>query len=226
MRITKALIAGLLLAAAPLAGLAAQNWDATYAATSGGHQLGNPQADARLIAFVSYSCNHCGNFEQQSEGPLRLAYIQPGRVSMEVRHVIRNPIDLAAALSTECGAEDKFWGNHRAIFRAQERWLATATAASAAQQARWRTGTTGQRMRAIADDLDFYEIMERRGYTVAQLDQCLNNEAEARRLAETAAADNERWDIPGTPSFALNGAMLPGVHSWSALQARLDAALR
>lgn len=226
MRIKKALVAGLLLAAAPLAGLAAQNWDATFAATDGGHRLGNPQAATRLITFVSYTCPHCASFETQSEGPLRLAYVQPGRVSLEVRHVIRNPVDLAAALSAECGAEDKFWGNHRAILRAQDRWLAAARAATPAQQARWASGTTGSRMRAIAADLDFYELLEPRGYSVAQLDQCLNNEAEARRIAETARADAVRWEIPGTPSFALNGSMLPGVHGWPALQAQLDAAIR
>jgi protein-disulfide isomerase len=222
----KALIAGLLLAAAPLAALSAQNWDATYAATTGGHLLGNPAADTKLITFVSYSCPHCANFETQSEGPLRLAYVQPGRVSVEVRHVIRNPIDLAAALAAECGAEGKFWGNHRAILRDQPRWLGVASSATSAQQARWTTGTVGARMRAIASDLDFYDIMEPRGYTVAQLDQCLTDEAEARRIAESARADNTRWSIPGTPSFAINGTLVEGVHSWSALQDRLDAAIR
>ncbi|HSG57761.1 MAG TPA: thioredoxin domain-containing protein [Paracoccaceae bacterium] len=222
----KALIAGLLLTAAPLTAVVAQNWDATYAATTGGHLLGNPQASTKLITFVSYSCPHCASFETQSEGPLRLAYVQPGRVNVEVRHVIRNSVDLAAALAAECGAESKFWGNHRAILRDQTRWLGVASNASAAQQARWASGTVGARMQAIAADLDFYEVMEPRGYTVAQLDQCLTNEAEARRIAETARDDNTRWSIPGTPSFAINGTLQEGVHSWSALQGRLDAAIR
>ena len=222
----KALIAGLLLAVAPVAALSAQNWDATYAATTGGHLLGNPEAGTKLIAFVSYSCPHCANFETQSEGPLRLAYVQPGRVSVEVRHVIRNPIDLAAALAAECGAESKFWANHRAILRDQPRWLGVASSASSAQQARWTAGTVGSRMRAIASDLDFYQIMEQRGYSATQLDQCLNSETEARRIAESARADNTRWSIPGTPSFAINGTLQDGVHSWSALQGRLDAAVR
>ncbi len=222
----KALIAGLLLAAAPLTAVVAQNWDATYAATTGGHLLGNPQASTKLITFVSYSCPHCASFETQSEGPLRLAYVQPGRVNVELRHVIRNSVDLAAALAAECGAESKFWGNHRAILRDQPRWLGVASSATAAQQARWASGTVGARMRAIAADLDFYEVMEPRGYTVAQLDQCLTNEAEARRIAETARDDNTRWSIPGTPSFAINGTLQDGVHSWNALQGRLDSAIR
>lgn len=221
----KALIAAAaLLVAAPLTMLAAQNWDATYAATDGGHRLGNPAASTSLIAFISYSCPHCGNFEAQSEGPLRLAYVQPGRVKVEVRSVIRNPVDLAATLAVECGAESRFWANHRAMFRAQSRWLAVASATTPAQQARWTSGTIGSRMRAIASDLDFYSVMEPRGYTAAQLDQCLNNEAEARRIAETARADDQRWNIPGTPSFALNGTLLANVYDWATLQRRLDTA--
>jgi protein-disulfide isomerase len=155
---------------------------------------------------------------------LRLAYVQPGRVSLEVRSVIRNPIDLAATLAVECGEESRFWANHRAMFRAQGRWLATASAATAAQQARWTSGAFGARMRAIAADLDFYGVMEPRGYTRAQLDQCLSSETEARRIAESARADSTRWNIPGTPSFALNGTLLADVYDWPALQRRLDAA--
>lgn len=222
----KVLIAGLLLAAAPLTMVAAQNWDATYVASNGGHKVGNPAATTQLITFVSYTCPHCANFETQSDAAMRLAFIQPGRVNLEVRHVIRNPIDMAAALAAECGPESKFWGNHRAILHDQARWLGIASNATPAQQARWATGTVGARMRAIAADLDFHELLAPRGYTVAQLDQCLGNEAEARRIAETAAADTARWSIPGTPSFAINGTLLDGVHSWAALQTRLEAAVR
>lgn len=221
----KALIAvAAMLLATPLAPAAAQNWDATYAVTDGGHVLGNPAAATSLIAFISYSCPHCGNFEAQSEGPLRLAYVQPGRVKVEVRSVIRNPIDLAATLAVECGAESRFWANHRAMFRAQSRWLAAASAASATQQSRWTSGAFGARMRAIASDLDFYRVMEPRGYSRTQLDQCLNNETDARRIAESARADSARWNIAGTPSFVLNGTLLANVFDWAGLQRRLDAA--
>ena len=61
----KALIAGLLLAAAPLTMVAAQNWDATHVATDGGHRVGNPAATTQLITFVSYTCPHCANFEDR-----------------------------------------------------------------------------------------------------------------------------------------------------------------
>ncbi|GAA0275510.1 hypothetical protein GCM10009127_15150 [Alteraurantiacibacter aestuarii] len=225
----RAILAGLLLAAAPLTTLSGQNartqdWGATFSETDGGHRLGNPDAATKLITFISYSCPHCANFELQSDAPLRLNYIQTGQASLEVRHVIRNPLDLAAVLTTECGPESKFWGNHRTMLRAQERWLQVAIEATPAQTQRWTTGTVGARMRAIASDLDFYELMEPRGYSSVQLDQCLTDEAAARAVAERARADNTRWEIPGTPSFAINGAMVAGVHDWANLQRSLTAA--
>lgn len=220
----KALMAGILLAAAPLTTVVAQNWDATYVETERGHRLGNPDAATKMITFVSYSCPHCAAFEMESDAPLRLTYIQTGKLNLEVRHVIRNPLDIAAALATECGPEDKFWGNHRAVLRAQSRWLQVAVDASPAQTARWTSGPFASRMRAIASDLDFYELMEPRGYTRPQLDQCLGDEARARAIVAGMEADSERWNVQGTPSFVINGTLQQGVHNWASLQPRLASA--
>lgn len=220
----RALLAGFLLAAAPVATVAAQNWDATFVRSEEGHRLGNPEAETQLIAFVSYSCPHCASFEMESDAPLRLGYVMPGTVNLEVRHVIRNPLDLAAALTSECGDEDKFWGNHRAIMRAQDEWLQVAIDAQPSQTARWTSGDMASRMRAIASDLDFYDLMKPRGYSAAQLDQCLGDDAAMRDIVARMQADNANFEIPGTPSFAVNGTMLPGIHSWGALEPHLAPA--
>ncbi len=223
----RTLAAGLLLSLLPLNTAQAQNWDATYAATpEGGHRLGNPRAATRLISFVSYTCPHCYDFEVTADGPLRISYVQTGQVSVEVRSLLRNAVDLAMTLAAECGAEDKFWANHRALFRAHPRIMGQVQLATAAQQTRWNTGTTGARMRAIAADIDLYGVMEPRGYTRVQLDQCLNDEAAARAIATRSQADWSRFNVEGTPSFAINGTLVAGVHSWAALRPRLDAAVR
>ena len=215
--------AAALLAAAGPAPAANGDWNTTYAATENGHRVGNPEAATRLVTFVSYTCPHCAEFEQQSDAALRLGYIRGGKVSLEVRHFIRNPIDLAAALATECGPPDRFFARHHAMLGAQEDWMRSATSATPAQQQRWSTGPAGARMRAIAADLDFYELMERHGLSTAQLDRCLSDEASARAIAAASQEQGERFAIPGTPSFLLNDELLEGVHGWAALQAALDA---
>jgi protein-disulfide isomerase len=213
-----------LVAAAALLGGAAgnrNNWETVVVATDYGHRVGNPDAKVKLIEFFSYTCPHCAEFAQQGEGPIKLAYLMPGKVSVEYRHLIRDPVDLTVGMLVNCGAVAKFLGNHEAFIMSQSRWIAPAARASAAQQQRWRTpGAAGRR--AIAADFGFYAIMERRGYSRTAADRCLADDATARRLAENS--DHE-WDRPGvdsTPTFAINGIVMPGTHTWPSLQRQLD----
>lgn len=221
-----ALAAALALAASPAQARiepARGDWNATYAATGEGHRVGNPEAATSLVMFVSYTCPHCAEFEQQSEGALRLGYIHEGKLSVEVRHLIRNPVDLAAALAAECGPAERFFARHRTMLGAHRQWMATAMAATPAQQQRWVSGPLPGRMRAIASDLGFYALMERHGLTRAALDRCLSDEARANAIAAASQEQSRRFAIPGTPSFLVNGRLLEGVHSWPSLRAALDA---
>lgn len=219
-------LAALALGALPLASVSAKNWMATQTATGKGYRSGNPEASARLIEFVSYTCPHCAELEMEADAPLRLQYVQTGKASVEVRHMIRNNIDLTAALLTECGGPARFFGNHHAVLHAQAEWLPKARALTPAQQTRWNSGSFASRMRAIAGDLDFYELMEARGYTRAKLDQCLGDEKRAEAIFTSARANVEEFAVPGTPSFVLNGKLLEGVHSWQSLQVALANATK
>lgn len=217
--------AALALAALPLSGAAGQqgggNWLVTVAATDGGHRIGNPNAKVKLTEFVSYTCPHCAQFTRESEGVLKIGYIQPGNVSVEVRHLIRDPVDLTVAMLVNCGPADKFPGNHDAFMLGQDEWIAPLAKMTAAQRQRWTTGDGPSRRRAIASDFHFYEIMARRGYSRAEADRCLADEAAARKLAENSAKDWELPGISGTPSFAINGVIMPGTHVWSALERQI-----
>lgn len=200
-----------------------RNWTTHVVETEGGHAIGNPDAPLRLTEYISYTCPTCARFAREGEGALALAYIAPGRVRLEIRHLLRDPVDLTAALLTHCGAPAKFPHNHAAFMLSQESWLGRMDTASAAQRQRWTTGDAAARRRAIAGDLGFYGIMERRGYGRAAADRCLSDEAMARRLAEHSAAD---WRIPGitgTPAFAIDGAVLAGTHGWALLEPQLAA---
>lgn len=217
-------------AAAALAAIAspaaAQDWNAAQAETATGHRMGNPEAELQLVEFISYTCPHCAHYTRTADAMLQLQYIPTGRVAVEVRPFIRNPVDMAATLLATCGEPDKFFDNHRALLARQDAWLAVAAEASPAQTARWRGDDFGASMRAVADDLGFYEIMEQRGYSITEADACLSDREQAVAIYSQFRADQERWEIPGTPSFVLNGELLEGVHSWQSVQATLDAGLQ
>ena len=47
------------------------------------------------------------------------------------------------------------------------------------------------------------------------------DEAEARRLAEISAKEWDRPGVDATPSFAINGIVMPGTHTWPALERQI-----
>ena len=197
------------------------NWGELVVENEGGHLVGNPDAEAQLIEFMRYTCSHCAEFARTGEGAIKLLYVPTGKVSLEVRHLIRDPIDLTAALLTQCGGPDDFFANHEAIILDFDKWMAKARVATQAQQARWRFGSIGSRAQAIASDLDFYEIMEARGYDRPQIDRCLTDEAKARAIAEQSQADAATYGLRGTPTFILGGETL-NVRTWETIQPLLD----
>jgi len=217
-----AAVAALAVFAAP-APAAAPNWLATVAMTpTGGHLRGNPQAKIRLTAYVSYTCPHCAAFERESAGPLATAYIATGKVAFELKHLLRDPVDATVAQLANCGPASRFFANNEAFFRGQDQWIAPLSDASAAQRQRWMTGDNASRRRAIASDFHLYEILEKRGYRRVELDQCLADEALARRIAaQTVEADKLGFD--STPSFTLNGTPLFATYTWPQVEAQLRA---
>lgn len=217
-----------LVLAATLAAPAAAapgSWIAAIRTTpGGGHAMGNPDAEVKLVEYLSYTCPHCAEFHKESDGPLRLAYVMPGKVSVEVRHFVRDPVDMTAALLTNCGEPKSFFKNHAAFLSSQPQWIAKLGRASAATKQRWTSGPMAARFRAIASDLGFYKLMEPRGLGRPALDRCLADEAMARRLAaQTAAA--EELGLAGTPGFLLDGLPLSGTYDWTSLELQIKARL-
>jgi protein-disulfide isomerase len=211
-------LAAALLAAAPLAiGATAHNWLGTAVVTPGGHRLGDPAAPTKLMEFVSYTCPHCGHFFKEADAPMKISLVQPGKVSVEVRHIIRDPVDYAAVVLANCGDPKKFFANHAMFFAQQDTWMAKVVGAGKAQQQRWYTGTVPQRMRAIASDAGFYDMMETRGYSRSQVDACINDTKKVDALLKQSQDDGQRFGVDSTPSFVVNGKTLD-IHTWDELQ--------
>lgn len=211
-------VAALTVGASP-----ARDWNQTVVRTPApSHVIGNPAAGVKLTKWISYTCPGCARFEVQSDAALKLQYIRSGKLSVEVRHFVRDPVDLTVALLTNCGPKEKFPLNHSAFIRSQSVWLNTMARATPAQQQRWSTGDLPSRARAIATDLRFYQIMATRGYDRPTVDRCLADTALAKRLADGTEAGS-KLGISSTPSFGLDGLLLVGTHDWAMLEPQLQA---
>lgn len=225
MKRSTKLVAVTAIAALSMAAGPATNWNLTVAVTpAGSHVLGNPAAKVKLTEYVSYTCPHCAAFDRESEAALRLVYVRAGKVSVEVRHMLRDPIDLTVAMLTNCGSKDKFFINHSMFMRAQANWISPMVSASESQRKRWITGDLATRNRAIASDFHLYEMMATRGYDRVTLDRCLADKVMAEKLAQQAKAAGD-LGVTSTPSFTLNGNLLAGTYTWQVLQPQIDAAL-
>ncbi len=192
------------------------NWHAVIEPTERGHLIGNPRADAQLIEFVSYTCGHCASFAFEGEPAMDLVLLMPGEMSLEVRPVIRNALDLTVSLLAACGDPRQFKSRHRAFMTSQSQWLRKARAAPQSQQAIWLRGDRNGRLNA-ARALDLDDMLVKSGQSVADINACLSDDSAAKALIDNSKADRDEFGVPGTPSFALDGKLLKGVHNWEAL---------
>ena len=202
-----------------------QDWLNVVERTEKGYRNGNPEADAQLIEFISYTCSHCADFAKQGDSTLDLAAVGPGHVTIEVRPVIRNYLDLVVSLLVQCGEPAGFKGRHRAFLYAQDTWLTKAVNAPQSQKQIWARGDANARVNA-SRALGFDDIMRDRGFSMSQISACLRDEARAQKIIANDEADRIEFSITGTPTFALNGETLANVGDWPSLAATLQERFR
>lgn len=209
------LLAGLaaLIAAAP-----ATDWTNRVTRTpQGAFVLGNPVAKTRLVEYVSYTCDHCATFTNQSSAPLRANYVASGGTALEVRHAVRDPIDLTATLLARCTGPGRFFAAHDRLFATQEQWLERGGRYVQANEAALKAASSPQRLKMLAKGAELGTVV---GLSEPQVNACLSDAAQQKPVL---AMTDEAWSkraIPGTPHFLINGNPAEG-SSWAALEPQL-----
>ncbi len=221
-------VAALLLctAATPANQAVAPRWSTTVSESSiGAYSVGNPAAKVKLVEYFSYTCHICGDFAKASAVPLKTLYIDKGLVKFEYRNLVRDPVDMTAALLARCGGPKAFAGNHQAIFAAQPAILDKITKATDAQKTSWFEGEVGARARKIAADTGLTALMTARGYTAAQQGACLDSGVAQAELTGMTNIGRNADRVAGTPTFFINGRNAEAT-AWPAVKSKLDLALK
>lgn len=218
-----ALVAGGATAQQPKAKAAAPRDWSTYVvqAPSGAYVIGNPAAKVRLVEYLSYTCGHCAEFMAESKIPLKDGYVRRGAVRIEVRHAVRDPLDMAAALLARCAGPRGFAGATDAIFAQQGDWARRGAAWWGANAAALQSETRLMQLKAVAEGSGLATLMRSRGMSDAAINQCFATPTDLNRL--TAMADASWKVIKGTPTFVINGKTGGGGH-WDTLEPELRAA--
>jgi protein-disulfide isomerase len=218
MRLLLALTSVVLLTAAT----PKRDWNAVATKTpAGAYVIGNPAARVKLVEYASYTCSHCAAFSGASDTVLRKQMIASGSTSLELRHFIRDKLDLAAAILARCTGPKGFAATTAAIFAAQPTWLQRGIDFQQANGARIGLYPTQAQLRANADGAGLTALVKARGLSEAAIGACFADQAEIDRIV--ALTSNAPAEIDSTPTFYVNGKRVPHA-AWAQLEPALRAA--
>ena len=85
-----------------------------------------------------------------------------------------------------------------------------------------------QQLGQIANIAGFQQWAAMRGLPQEKSAACLSNQAEIDRLVQMTSDAGSTYNLPGTPSFLINGELVdiqPGSTVWSQVESKIKAAL-
>jgi protein-disulfide isomerase len=205
-------------------------WADVVNQTSDGYLMGNPNAEVKLIEIGALSCPHCKRFDDEGVPTLIDQYVKPGKVSWEFRpYVIHGPIDMAANLIVECNGLKSFFPLMQAIYKDQATWMGKIEAAPQDKVAQMQNLPPNQLFVAMASLAGLQDWAAARGVPQAKSNQCLTDQKMIDHQVQVSNDVNNQYpEFSGTPTFIINGKMLPDppVGTWAQLKPELDKALK
>ncbi|MBX3565679.1 MAG: thioredoxin domain-containing protein [Sphingomonas sp.] len=215
-------------AVAPAPAPTGQAWTDVVAKTpEGGYVQGNPNAAIKLVEYGSRNCPVCGRFAAEGIEPLRSKYISTGKVSYEFRDfMVHGAPDLAAALLNQCVPAESFFNVLDQLFAGQaefEERLMNTQRTNPQVLTQLQQLAPAQQAAGFADLMGYVEFMKQRGVPEAKARTCLADQKAIESIAKVNA-DAVNQNLPGTPTFLINGKVVPNTASWGALEPALQAA--
>lgn len=197
--------------------------------TEGGMLMGNPQAKVKVVEFGSMTCHICADFATKDEPALIDKYVKKGNVSFEFRNFVRDPLDITMSLITRCvGATPQFFTLTNGMYKEQKGFFDRLQAVPQAQLAALQNLPPAQQFAKMAEFSGVQEWAAQRGVPSGKSSQCLANQAEIDRIVQMNSDASSSYDIPGTPTFLVNGEVVkpnPGQSNWEALEGAIKGAL-
>lgn len=186
-----------------------------------GYRMGNPDAPIKLVEYGSLTCSHCAEFAETSTAELRDKFVASGRVSYELRNLVRDAFDLTAVQLVRCGTPESFFPLVEQTFANQAAMFEKAQAAGQPAYTAAMQQSPDKRGVAIANIAGLTDFFAARGVAKDQQAACLAKVDEMTALADTKANKADEYDINATPTFILNGSKIEE-NTWPLLKAKLE----
>lgn len=192
----------------------------------GGYRMGNPNAKVKLVEFGSLTCPHCREFDEEGVGPLIDKYVKTGKVSYEFRNFVRDPFDIAASLIARCNGAKSVFPLTRALYKDQMKWIGKVQAAPPAELDAVQNLGPDKQFVEIARLAGLQQWAAMRGVPTAKSARCLTDQNSVNQLVQMNSDATSQYDLPGTPSFLINGKMIDiqnGSTPWSQIEPKIRA---
>ena len=149
--------------------------------------LGDMKAPVTIIEYASMTCPHCANFHTDTFKALKEKYVDSGKVRFIYREFPFDPLALRAAMLARCSGEKRFFPMLEVLYSQQKSWSRSKTPL-----------------------VDLAKIGRLAGVSQAQFDACMADEEIADIVINNRLKGEKEHGVKSTPSFVINGDLIPG----------------
>ena len=170
-----------------------------------GHDLGGATSRVFIVEFADFGCSYCSKFAAETYPKIDSAYIRKGIVRWKmvpfVTGMFRNSREVAEA--AECAADQgSFWKMHDLLYVKRKEWMAS------------------KEIRALV-----VRYATQLKLNLTAFGQCSMNPQIQRRIQRNDAIA-QQLGIRGTPTFYVNGRVVPGAIPFDLFQQLITEAAK
>ena len=164
--------------------------------------IGSPNAPITMIEYSSLTCSHCAAFHTDTLPRIKKDYIDPGKLRLVFWDFPLGNLALAAAMLARCSGQDNYVPMTSALFLSQETWARSDAPFD-----------------AIAG------IARLSGMNINDIETCLDDSELLAAIQAKAKEAESLLGVTSTPTFFIEGEIVPGNLSYREFKDLLDKAL-
>lgn len=168
--------------------------------------MGNTKAKVVVVEYAAPSCPHCAHWTETVFPDFKKKYIDTGKVLYVFRVFPLNASDVAAEAMARCLPETSYFQFIDLLFRNQPKWDP-------------EYGVTDVHGGLV-------EMGRIAGMSAGQVDTCIANQDEQKRITKVGTEAQKDYGINGTPTFIINGNVHTGGVDMDAMQKVIDPLLK
>lgn len=150
--------------------------------------LGDPAAPVEIHEYASLTCSHCANFHNNVLPQIKRDYIDTGKARLVYHDFPLDDLALVASMLARCSGNDRYFGMLTTLFKSQQNWARAENPLKALGGISRMAG----------------------GLSETDVQKCIAQDDLLWFLSDGRTAASEKLGIKSTPTFLVNGMLIPG----------------